>query len=120
MTVARRGLRAVFPRGLRGALHATWLRSRRSKLRTRITVAATLAVALGVGAGVTFAYLVVRSQLYGGIDRQLYKQAQAMQRVSFSGNPAKLFPSNSSTIVTNGAKDAAGVTGPRRHFGDAL
>jgi len=120
MTTAGRVLQAVSPRGLRGALHAVWLRSRRSKLRTRITVAATLAVALGVGAGVTFAYLVVRSQLYGGIDRQLYKQVQTMQRVSFGGNPAKLFPSGGASIVTNGVKDAAGLTGPRRHFGDAL
>ena len=138
MTRAQRTLRAVSPRGLRGALRAVGRRGRRSKLRTRITVAATLAVAVGIGAGVTFAYLVVRSELYGNIDRQLSKQVQAMQRISFGGNPAKLLgpagsgsaiapntssssssSTGSSTSSSSGTK-TPGLHGPLRHFGDAL
>ena len=61
----------------------TWRRFRSLKLRTRITLAATLAVALGIGAGVLFAYLAVRAELYGGVDNQLNRQVQGIQ--SFRG-----------------------------------
>lgn len=90
------------------------------KLRTRIALAATIAVALGVGGGVTFAYLAVRAELYGGIDRQLDKQVQTIQRMAAEAKDAgakavKLYPPGSSLT------DAKIVfLGPHKHFGDAV
>jgi two-component system sensor histidine kinase MprB len=103
------------------AVRAAWPRLRRLKLRTRIALASTLAVALGVGGGVTFAYLAVRADLFGNIDRQLDKQVQAMQRFAIDARTGgrspifKLSPPDS-TLAT--AKTI--VLGPGRHFGDSV
>ncbi|MBS2962559.1 HAMP domain-containing histidine kinase [Actinocrinis puniceicyclus] len=102
-------------------VRALWRRTGRLKLRTRITIAATLAVALGIGGGVAFAYLAVRAELYGGIDRQLGKQVGALQRLADEKArpngpaPVKFLPSGS------GPSDAKSVVvGPRRRFGDSV
>jgi two-component system sensor histidine kinase MprB len=121
MTAAGRRVRsaaaaAVVP------LRVLWRRTGRLKLRTRITLAATLAVALGIGGGVSFAYLAVRAELYGGIDRQLDKQVQGLQRIAADARirgdapqPFKFLPPGS-TLKT--AKSVA--VGPRKRFGDAV
>jgi len=97
-------------------------RFRRLKLRTRIALAATLAVALGVGGGVTYAYLAVRAELYGGVDRQLDKQVDGVKFLATDTKthprgpqPVKLQPTGS-TLAT-----ATSITfGPHRRFGDAV
>ena len=106
---------------LRSALRAARPRFGRLKLRTRITLAATLAVAIGIGGGVTFAYLAVRAELFGNVDAQLDKQAQSMQHFAtnshVSGRPQlfKLSPPGSTL-----ANARSIVFGPGRHFGDSV
>jgi two-component system sensor histidine kinase MprB len=103
MTAARRALRSALSR------------SRRFKLRTRIALAATLAVALGIGGGVTFAYLAVRASLYGNIDRQLDKQVQAIAHLPLPSDPSRLFS------PPPGAKNGtSGAAFYHRHFGDSV
>ncbi len=97
-------------------------RFRRLKLRTRMTLAATLAVALGIGGGVTFAYLAVRAQLYGGVDRQLDKQVDAMKFLASDTKPHpkgiqpfKLLPPGSTLATATSI-----ATTPRKRFGDSV
>jgi two-component system sensor histidine kinase MprB len=115
---AVRGIPAVMRRRAL-AVGTSWRRFRRLKLRTRITFAATLAVALGIGAGVTFAYLVVRSELYGNIDRQLDRQVATMQRVAHNPNTnlTKLFSQRGSVIAP--VKGSGMFVGIKR-FGDSV
>ena len=113
MNPASRLPRPALLRRLPAMPHAAWPRGRRLKLRTRITVAATLAVALGIGGGVTFAYLAVRAELYGGIDRQLGRQVQGAQRTALGkpGNEKLLAPGSDKIAVAMAA---------RKRFGDAV
>ncbi|MEY9904082.1 two-component system sensor histidine kinase MprB [Catenulispora sp. MAP12-49] len=55
---------------------AVW---RRTPLRARLALAATIAVAAGVGGGVGFAYVAVRHSLTQQIDDALLKQGMRMQ-----------------------------------------
>jgi two-component system sensor histidine kinase MprB len=112
MTGAGRVLRAAVLRRPPSAPRSGWFRGRRLKLRTRITVAATLAVALGIGAGVTFAYLAVRAELFGGIDRQLGKQVQGAQRTALSEPGAKFLQPGSTKVAV--------AVAARKRFGDAV
>jgi two-component system sensor histidine kinase MprB len=55
---------------------AVW---RRTPLRARLALAATIAVAAGVGGGVGFAYVAVRHSLMGQVDSGLEKQGYRAQ-----------------------------------------
>ena len=59
--------------GLRGWWHA-------QSLRTRLVVAAAVAVLVGVAGVAGVGYLAVRHQLYGTIDDQLRAQANDLQQ----------------------------------------
>jgi len=64
------------------ALRRGWgssLHRQKGKLRTRMTLAATLAVSVGIGAGVSFAYLALRSELVHNMQAQLAKQAGSIE-----------------------------------------
>ena len=52
------------------------------KLRTRMIIAATLAVSVGIGACVVFGYIAVRSELLAGLDEQLARQANSLASVA--------------------------------------
>ena len=52
---------------------------RRTPLRARLALAATIAVAAGVGGGVGFAYVAVRHSLTQQVDGALMKQGIRMQ-----------------------------------------
>jgi two-component system sensor histidine kinase MprB len=96
-----------------------WRRFRSLKLRTRITLAATLAVALGIGAGVLFAYLAVRAELYGGVDNQLNHQVQAAQNFRSTADSARaghFTPPRG--VILNRAGEIVGS--PRKRFGDTV
>ncbi len=109
---AARGSVSAAGRALRRRLRRLKLR----KLRTRIALAATLAVVLGVGAGITFAYLAVRAELFGNVDRQLDRQVQTMQRIAHNVGVAKLLPQHASAFA---GSRGGGLTG-FRHFGDSM
>ncbi|HEV2345120.1 MAG TPA: HAMP domain-containing sensor histidine kinase [Actinocrinis sp.] len=100
------------------AVGTAWRRLRRLKLRTRITLAATFAVAIGIGAGVTFAYLVVRSELYGNIDRQLDRQVTNMQRMAHNANTnlEKIFSQRGPIIAPTKGGTLIGI----KRFGDSV
>ena len=60
------------------------------KLRTRMIIAATLAVSVGIGACVVFGYIAVRSELLTGLDEQLARQANSLAPVAhFLAKPPK-------------------------------
>jgi two-component system sensor histidine kinase MprB len=119
----RLALRHLTPRHLAPRrLTLRRLTLRRLTLRTRMTVAATLAVALGIGGGVTFAYLAVRAELYGGVDRQLDKQVDGMKYLAAGAKtrekgppPFKLSPPGSTLATAKGI-----ALGSHRRFGEAL
>jgi two-component system sensor histidine kinase MprB len=97
-------------------------RMRSLKLRTRITLAATLAVSLGIGAGLLFAYLAVRADLLSGVDNQLSRQVQTIQKFSASGGR---IPKGVLTGQTNqtGQTSHSGpgiFNSPHRRFGDTV
>ncbi|HEV3171833.1 MAG TPA: HAMP domain-containing sensor histidine kinase [Actinocrinis sp.] len=91
-------------------------RMRSLKLRTRITLAATLAVSLGIGAGVLFAYLAVRAELFGGIDNQLGRQVQNIQKFNASGGLGNRLPNGSQA----GHTGQGFLNGPHHRFGDTV
>jgi two-component system sensor histidine kinase MprB len=112
---AVRGLPSAIGRGA-GGVRATWARFHRLKLRTRITLAATLAVALGIGAGVTFAYLAVRAELYGNVNRQLDRQVLSIQHLARGVDSSRLLPARGSVF---GGGKTGGLPGLKR-FGDSV
>ena len=106
-------------------------RMRSLKLRTRITLAATLAVSLGIGAGVLFAYLAVRAELLRGIDNQLGHQVQNIQKFTANGGLNSRFPRPVQTPQTGTSAQPNQpaqtshtgqnfFTGPHRRFGDTV
>lgn len=84
------------------------------KLRTRMIIAATLAVSVGIGACVVFGYIAVRSELLAGLDDQLASQAGSLTPVArFLTKPAKP-PSD-----TTGKAPTPGSTGSSASSGGA-
>ncbi|MEY9926938.1 two-component system sensor histidine kinase MprB [Catenulispora sp. GP43] len=80
---------------------AVW---RRTPLRARLALAATIAVAAGVGGGVGFAYVAVRHSLTQQIDDALLKQGTRMQSQQLrprngSQRPDKINPLDSTPQV---------------------
>lgn len=88
-----------------------WLRLRRirpgeRKLRTRMIIAATLAVSVGIGACVVFGYVAVRSELLSNLDEQLARQAGSLAPMArFLSRPPK--PVTKSGTTTKGKSGSA-------------
>jgi two-component system sensor histidine kinase MprB len=91
-------------------------RLRSLKLRTRITLAATVAVSVGIGAGVLFAYLAVRAELLRGIDSQLSRQVVGIQKFTSPNASGHLPPKTVIAFPRTGVFPKV----PHRGFGDTV
>ena len=84
-----------FPKTSRAGFHGHRPRHplgvwRRLPLRARLSLAAAIAVALGIGGAVGFAYVAVRHELYGQVDKVLARQIDAhsqRDKYAFPQNP---------------------------------
>lgn len=104
------------------------------KLRTRMIIAAALAVSVGIGACVVFGYVAVRSELLANLDEQLARQAGSIapmarlleKPVKVTSTPAAARGSNGTTTATKG-KSGSGEAFIERYwatyghrFGDSV
>jgi len=99
------------------------LRRGKRKLRTRMIIAATVAVSVGIGACVVFGYVAVRTELLANMDAQLARQASSMAGIAKFENghpkpPSTKGKSGSNTPAATRAIDLAYGYGHR--FGDAV
>jgi two-component system, OmpR family, sensor histidine kinase MprB len=93
------------------------------KLRTRMIIAATVAVSVGIGACVIFGYVAVRTELLANMDAQLARQASSMVDMAKYQNShqkpsSTKGKSGSNTPAATRAIDLAYGYGHR--FGDAV
>ncbi|MBI1758490.1 MAG: HAMP domain-containing histidine kinase [Actinobacteria bacterium] len=93
------------------SVRALRVRAARARtLRARLVTAAALAVGLALGSVVLVGYLVVRRELRGQVDRQLFEQVSRMDRLrGFGGFPGLVNPNWTRFVDSGGYLQ---ITGP--------
>lgn len=108
------------PRGRKGPFRPRGKR----KLRTRMTIAAALAVSVGIGACVVFGYVAVRTDLHANMDAQLARQASGLAQMAKYQNKKAGTASSSATKGKSGSNSPAAqrayLIAYGHRFGDAV
>jgi two-component system, OmpR family, sensor histidine kinase MprB len=90
------------------------------KLRTRMIIAATIAVSVGIGACVAFGYVAVRRELLANMDAQLARQASGLAVIAKYQNKPKPSTGKGKSGGNSPAAERAYAIAYGHRFGDAV